>query len=125
MRRTLGLSLLTALLIAAAQPAMAQSKGPNGGMLAGKGDHQTELVVSPTELSVYLMSDGKAHDAKGVKIKAVIQQAGKTTSIDLAPADGNKRMMGKLAAPLATGAIVVLTGQDDHGDVINARYVIN
>jgi hypothetical protein len=34
-------------------------------------------------------------------------------------------MVGRLAAPLAKGAIVVLTGKDDHGDVISARYVLN
>ena len=34
-------------------------------------------------------------------------------------------MVGKLAAPLGKGAIVVLTGKDHHGDVVNARYVLN
>jgi len=124
MLRKLALSVLSALMLAAAQPALAQKIGPNGGLLAGKEGHQTELVVSATELAVYILDHGKVHDPKGVKIKAVLQDAGKTTSIDLVAVDGRK-MVGKLSAPLAKGAIVVLTGKDDHGDVISARYVLN
>ena len=42
------------------------------------------------------------------------------------PLEGNgKKMVGKLPAPVGKGAIVVLTGKDDHGDVISARYVLN
>jgi hypothetical protein len=124
MLRKLARSIVPALMLAAAQPALAQKTGPNGGLLAGKAGHQTELVVSPTELTVYVLDHGKVHDTKGVKIKAVVQQAGKTTSIDLVAADG-KKMVGKLSAPLGKGAIVVLTGKDDHGDVISSRYVLN
>jgi len=124
MRRKLALSILSALMLAAALPALAQKTGPNGGLLAGKEGHQTELVVSATELSVYIIDHGKVHETKGVKIRAVVQDAGKTTSIDFAAADG-KKMVGKLAAPLGKGAIIVLTGKDDHGDVISARYVLN
>ena len=111
-------------MLAAAQPVLAQKTGPNGGLVAGKEGHQTELVVSATELTVYILDHGKPHATKGVKIKAVVQHAGKTSSLDLVAAD-DKRMVGKLAAPLGKGAIVVLTGKDDHGDVISARYVLN
>jgi hypothetical protein len=124
MLRKLTMLVLCALLLAAAQPSLAQKTGPNGGLLAGKEDHQTELVVSATELAVYILDHGKVHDTKGVKIRAVIQHAGKTTSIDLVAADG-KKMIGKLTTPIGKGAIVVLTGKDDHGDVITARYVLN
>ena len=124
MRRKLALSILSALMLAAALPALAQKTGPNGGLLAGKEGHQTELVVSATELSVYIIDHGKVHETKGVKIRAVVQDAGNTTNINFAAADG-KKMVGKLAAPLGKGAIIVLTGKDDHGDVISARYVLN
>jgi hypothetical protein len=124
MLRKLTLSTLLALSVTAAQPSLAQNTGPNGGLLAGKGDHQTELLVSPTELTVYILDHGKVHDTKGVKVRAVIQQAGKTTSVDLVAADG-KKLVGKLPAPIGKGAIVVLTGKDEHGDVISARYVLN
>lgn len=111
------------LMLVMALPALAQTKGPNGGLVAGKEGHQTELVLSPAEVSVYILDHGKVHDTKGVKIKAVIQEGGKTTSFDLAP-DG-KRLVGKLARPVGKGAIVVLSGKDDHGDVISARYVVD
>ena len=124
MRRNSALSILTALILAAAQPALAQKTGPNGGLLAGKEGHQTELVVSAGELTVYVLDHGKVHDTKGVKIRALIQDAGKTTKVDLAAVDG-KKLTAKLPAPLGKGAIVVITGKDDHGDVISARYVLN
>ena len=123
MLRNLTLTMVCALILAAAQPALAQKTGPHGGLVAGKEGHQTELVLSASELTVYILDHGKVHDTKDVKIKAVVQDGGKTTSIDLVAADG-KRMVGKLAAPLGKGAIVVLTGKDDHGDVISARYVL-
>jgi hypothetical protein len=123
MLRKIALSIICALAVAAAQPALAQKSGPNGGLVAGKEGHQTELVVSPTELTIYILDHGKVHDTKGVTIRAVVQDGGKTTNITFA-ADG-KKMVGKLAAPIGKGAIVVLTGKDDHGDVISARYVLN
>jgi hypothetical protein len=123
MKRPIALLAVAALAIVTAVSAMAQTKakGPNGGLVAGKGGHQTELVLSPAEVAVYILDHGKAHDPQGVKVKADIQDGGKTTSVDLA-SDG-KKLVGKLAAPVGKGAVVVLTGKDDHGDVISARYV--
>ncbi|MGE0853463.1 MAG: hypothetical protein AB7O44_28270 [Hyphomicrobiaceae bacterium] len=123
MLRKFALSGLAAAMLVLAQPALGQKTGPNGGLVAGKDGHETELVVSVGDLTVYILDHGKVHDTKGVKIKAVIQDAGKTTNVDLVATDG-KKMVGKLAAPLGKGAIVVLSGKDDHGDVINARYVL-
>jgi hypothetical protein len=110
-------------MIATAGPTLAQTKGPNGGLVSGKGGHQTELVVGAGEITVYLLADGEAHGTKGVTLRAVAQQDGKTTTIKLTNQDG-KKFVAKLPAPLSKGAIVVLTGKDDHGDAINARYVI-
>lgn len=112
---------MTSLL--AATPAFAQSKGPNGGLLGGTGSHQTELVVTASEMTVYLLEDGTPHDNKGASIRAVVQQGGKSTPINFA-VDG-KKLVAKLPAPLDRGAIVVLTGKDEHGDQFNARYVVN
>lgn len=123
MLRSLILAVVSAAMLAAAQPALAQKTGPNGGLLAGKGGHETELVVSGTELAVFIVDHGKVHETKGVKIKAVVQHEGKTVNVDLLDKDG-KKLVGKLPAPLGKGAIVVLTGKDDHGDVISARYVL-
>ena len=112
-----GLALLASVL-----PGLAQG-GPNGGLVAGTGSHKTELVVGQTELTVYLIEDGKPHESKGTTMRAVIQQSGKTTTLDFADQDG-KKLVAKLPAPLDKGAIVVLSGKDHHGDRFNARYVI-
>jgi cytochrome c-type biogenesis protein CcmE len=115
--------LIAALVfLAAPLPVLAQT-GPNGGLVAGAGHHKTELIVSPTDLTVYLLEDGKPHESKGTTMRAVIQQAGKATTLNFADQDG-KRLIAKLPAPLEKGAIVVLTGKDHHGDQFNARYVI-
>ena len=124
MLRKFGFLITTVGLLSTANPASAQKVGPNGGQLAGTGSHQAELVVTPEQLTVYLLEDGKPHDSKGATFRAVVQQDGKTTTINLADQDG-KRLVAKLPAPLAKGAIVVLTGKDHHGDSFNARYVIN
>jgi len=110
-------------LLGTAAPTFAQKTGPNGGSVLGKGDHQIELVVSPTELAVYMLSDGNPHDSKGVTLRAVVQQGGKNTTINFVD-DKGKRLVAKLPAPLDKGAVVVLTGKDDHGDPLNARHVI-
>ena len=108
--------------LVAAGPALAQATGPNGGLVGGTGTHQTELVVSPTELVVYLLENSKPHNTAGTSARAVVQQAGKTTTLNLANQDG--KLVAKLPAALQKDAIVVITGKDGHGDQFNARYVI-
>lgn len=111
MIRKLAVSLI---LLASAAHVLAKQTGPNGGLIAGAGVHKAELVVS---------SDGKAHESKGATFRAVVQQGGKTKTVNLADEQG-KRLVGKLDVPLDKGAIVVITGSDSHGDLFNARYVI-
>jgi hypothetical protein len=122
MTRKLGTLVAGLALLALAVPGLAQN-GPNGGMVAGAGSHKTELVVGQTELTVYLLENGKPHESKGTTMRAVIQQSGKTTTLDFADQDG-KKLVAKLPAPLDKGAIVVISGKDHHGDRFNARYVI-
>lgn len=124
MLRKLAATASILALLGAAATTLAQATGPNGGLVAGSGGHMTELLVSPSQLTVYLLEDGKAHASKGATMRAVIQQAGKTTTVNLVDQEG-KRLVGKLEAPLTKGAIVVLTGKDHHGDPFNTRYVIN
>lgn len=116
-------ALLLAVVLALGQPAIAQQRGPNGGLVAGKGEHMTELVVSPTEITVYILDNGKTHSTKGVTLRAVVQAEGKAANLNFTPVDDQK-LVAKLPAPLGKGAIVVLTGKDDHGDAISARYVL-
>jgi ABC-type transport system involved in cytochrome bd biosynthesis fused ATPase/permease subunit len=118
-------ALVASLALLLAGTAFAQQKaGPNGGMVAGKDGHETELIVSPAEMTVYILDEGKVHSTKGSNLKAVVQDGGKVTPIELKDADG-KKLIGKLAAPLPKGAIVVLTGKDGEGHAVSARYVIN
>lgn len=123
MLRKLTLIAAALAVLATAVPALAQRTGPNGGLVGGTGSHQTELLVSPTELTVYLLEDGKVHDTKGTTLRAVIQQSGTTKTINFVEHKG-QNLVAKLPAPLDKGAIVVLTGKDHHGDQFNARYVI-
>jgi maltose-binding protein MalE len=116
-------AFLLAAVLALVQPALAQQRGPNGGLVAGKGEHVTELIVSPSELTVYILEHGKSHSTEGVTLRAVIQAGGKTANVNFTPADDQK-LVTKLSAPLEKGAIVVLTGKDHHGDAISARYVL-
>jgi hypothetical protein len=122
MSRKLGTLVAGLALLALSVPGLAQS-GPNGGLVAGTGSHKTELVVGQVDLTVYLLEDGKPHESKGTTLRAVIQQAGKTTTVDFADQAG-KRLVAKLPAPLDKGAIVVLSGKDHHGDRFSARYTI-
>lgn len=123
MARKFALILAAVGLIAGTGSLLAQGAGPNGGLVQGSGGHQTELVIGPTELTVYLLENGKPHDSKGTSMRAVIQQSGKTTTISFIEQQG-KKLVAKLPAPLDKGAVVVLTGKDHHGDQFNARYVI-
>ena len=122
MSRKFRLAVAAASFLGAA-PGLAQQAGPNGGLLGGTGSHQTELVVSPSELTVYLIESGKVIDSKGAtNFRAVVQQGGQTKTISLG--EQGKRLVGKLDAPLEKGAIVAVTGKDSHGDQFSARYTI-
>ena len=103
--------------------APAQQVGPNGSLLGGeKAGHQAELVLEPTQVTVYLLEKGKLHDTSGSKICVVILQAGKTVTVDLVDQQG-KKLVGKLDAPVEAGAVAVVTGRDRHGDAISARFI--
>lgn len=122
MKRLLAV-LFAASVALATLPAIAQRAGPNGGLMMGKDGHETELIVTAAELTVYLHENGKAEDVKGAKFRAVIQEGGKNTTVEFA-VDGTK-LVAKLAAPLGKGAVVVITGTDSDKHMISSRYVLN
>lgn len=119
--------ILRALMIAAvsltlAGTAGAQTKGPNGGIVVKADDHPVEFVVRDQEIVFYLGDhDGKPLPTKGSKARAVVQDGGKTTTINLASAEPNM-FVGKLAAPLGAKARVVFSSAID-GHSLNARFV--
>jgi hypothetical protein len=121
MRNIKILSLVLALAVTT--PALAQKAGPNGGALYEKGEHGVEVVVGANDLAVYVLHDGKNSPTQGYALKAIAQQGGKSTAIALKDVEG-KRFVGALAAPLDKGAIVVITGKDEHGSAVSVRHVV-
>lgn len=114
------------LLIAAASPVFAHEevKGPNGGHVMEASGHHIEFVPSPTELTFYLSDEGgKPIASKGAKAKAFVQDGGKTTPLELTPADPDK-LTGKLAAPLSSGTKVAVSATMADGHHLQARYVL-
>lgn len=99
-------------------------KGTNGGAVVDAAGHHVEFVPSPTSLMFYLSGEKDEPIAStGAKMKAIVQVAGKTTQIDLAPAEANK-LVATIAAPLASGAKVVLSGTLADGHSLQARFVV-
>lgn len=101
-----------------------EAKGPHGGEVVDSAGHHIEFVPTPSELEFYLSDEaGKPIDSAGTRAKALIQDGGKTTPVDLTAASPNK-LIAKIAAPLASGAKVVVTATMTDGHSIAARYVL-
>lgn len=118
--------IATALMFASLTGAAAhdEDKGPNGGQVADSAGHHIEFVRSPAEITFYLTDEsGKEIVSAGTKAKALIQDAGKTTPLDLLPTEPNK-LTAKLGAPLGAGAKVVITAVMADGHNLQARYVL-
>lgn len=119
-------AIATALMIASVTGAVAhdEDKGPNGGQVADAAGHHIEFVPSPKELTFYLTDEsGKDIASAGTKAKALVQDAGKTTPLELTAVEPNK-LTAKLDTPLATGAKVVVTAVMADGHSLQARYVL-
>lgn len=114
-----------ALLASVIMPANADDHAhaaAHGGMLVeAEGHHGVELVVLPNALNVYLTDEGKPMDLTGAQFKAVVQSDAGTAIVPLA-ADG-AMLKGPLAAPLPSGAKIVVSGKDRHGHPLQARFV--
>lgn len=121
MRKTI-LSLAFLAAMGTASPVLAQAKGPNGGIISGEKGHAVELLTGSTEMTVYLLDDGKVEAPKGANVRAVIQDGSKNETVALT-VDGNK-LVGKLNAPLNKGARVVVSGKDGEGHTVQGRFVI-
>lgn len=123
MKRISWIALAAATAFGAAQAAPAAKTGPHGGQTAVvAGHHDAELVISPAELTLYLTSHGKALVPADNAIKATIQEGEKKTELPLAVASEGDKVVGRLAQPLAPGAVIVLTGKLS-GHALSARFV--
>lgn len=102
------------------------AKGPNGGPVVDSAGHHVEMVANGTQLVLFLTGDADTPIAStGTKnARAIVQDAGKTTTIPLQPAEPNK-LVGALAAPLGKGARVVVSATMADGHAVQARFVNN
>ena len=120
---TLALSAAVVLVSITGAAAHESAKGPHGGAVVDVAGHQVEFVPSPTEITFHLTAEADAPIASsGAKMKAIVQDAGKTAQIELMPVEPNK-LVGKLAAPLTFGAKVVVTGVLSDGHTLHAKFV--
>lgn len=116
------LALITALALPFGANAHEATKGPNGGALVDVEGHHVEFVPTAAELTFYLTGEKDAPIASlGAKVKAIVQDNGKTAQIDLSAVEPNK-LVGKLSAPLSSGAKVVVTGSLVDGHGLQARF---
>ena len=102
--------------------AQAQNRGPNGGVVIKSHGHPIEFVYKSADLTFYIGDDdGSPLPTKGMRARATIQHAGKTTAINLTPSAPNL-LVGKAQAPLGSKARVVFSATL-HGHTLTARYV--
>jgi hypothetical protein len=121
MRRYLSFALVAGLL-ALPGLASAQTKtGANGGPVVTSEGHPIEFVRSGLDITFYVSDDdGSPLDTKNMRGRATVQDAGKTTTVQLAPSGPNK-MVGKLQSELSPQARVVFSASL-HGHSLTARY---
>ena len=123
MKRLSIMFLIAVLPFSAA--AQASKKGANGGAVVVMEGHPIEFVAKGQEIAFYILED----DAKsptptaGTTGRAVIQDAGKITAVELSPAEPNM-FVGKLAAPLGSNARVVFSAKVA-GHNLQARFTNN
>jgi hypothetical protein len=81
------------------------------------------MVARGTEIVLFLTGEGEAaHPSAGAKnARAIVQDGGKTATIQLQAADPN-RLVGALPAPLAKGARVVVMATLADGRAVQARF---
>lgn len=123
--RLLSLAALTGMLaMPLAASAHETAKGPHGGPVVEAAGHHVEFVPSATEMTFFLSGNkDEPISPTGAKMKAIVQDSGKTTQVELKPAEPDK-LSGTLASPLTKGAKVVLSGTLSDGHSLQARFVV-
>lgn len=123
-------AFMSAIAACAALPAIsvtalaqAPKKGPHGGMVGGSGGHEVELVIKDADVSIYVLEGGKISPVGKAQLRMVVQSGGKTVNHPLTVAAAD-RLAAKLPEPLGKGSIVVISGRDDHGHSVSARFTI-
>ena len=123
MKRTL-IALAAAAALPLAALAHEVAKGPNGGPVVDSSGHHVEMVAKGKDLVLYLTEEAdKPLASAGAKnARAIVQDGGKTATVQLAPAEPNK-LVGTLAQPLGKGARVVVSATMADGHAVQARFV--
>ena len=117
-------------LFTAARPLTALAhevaKGPNGGPVVDSAGHHVEMVAKGTDLVLYLTEgDDRPLVSAGIKnARALVQDGGKTTAVQLSPAEPN-RLLGMRPSPLGSGARVVVSVRMADGRTVQGRFVNN
>jgi len=111
--------------IASGASAQAQKKGVNGGDVVTVEGHPIEFVSKGPDITFYIIDDDGTTpvQTKGLRGRAVIQDGGKTTTVNLSAAEPNK-FVGKLQAPLGSKARVVFSARVE-GHNLQARFTSN
>ena len=120
--------LCIALLVAVfpfGAAAQVSKKGANGGAVVVMEGHPIEFVAKGQEITFYILEDDAKSPTQtaGATARAVIQDAGKITAIELSPAEPNM-FVGKLSAPLGSNARVVFSTKVA-GHNLQARFTNN
>jgi hypothetical protein len=113
-----------AVLVLIALSAVAQTKkGANGGDVVVMEGHPIEFVSKGQQIIFYILDeDGQTPvSTAGLTGRAVVQDGGKTTAINLMPDEPNK-FIGQLQAPLGLKARVVFAAKVA-GHNLQARFV--
>ena len=116
-------AIVPLMFLLTAFAAGAQStKGENGGEVVVMEGHPIEFVSKGQGITFYILEDdGKSPTpTKGFTGRAVIQDAGKTTAVNLFPAEPNM-FIGQLAMPLGSKARVVFSAKIP-GHTLQARF---
>jgi hypothetical protein len=108
--------------VACGAAAQGAGKGMNGGEVVVMEGHPIEFVVKSQEITFYILEDdGKSPTpTTGFSGRAVIQDAGKTFAVALAPAEPNM-FVGRLATALGPKARVVFSAKVP-GHTLQARF---
>lgn len=120
------LILSSLILLTASMPVHAheEAKGPRGGKVVDAAGHHVEFVPSQTELTFFLSDEaGKPLASAGSSGKALVQEAGKASQLDLAPAEPDK-LTAKLPAPLASGTKIAVTATMADGHTMQALFIV-
>src|SRR5215813_10380409 len=121
MTKRISVALLFAV-IAWSAAAQSPTKGEHGGDVVVMEGHPIEFVSKDQAITFYILEDdGKSPTpTKGFSGRAVIQDAGKTTAVNLFPAEPNM-FIGQLAMPLGSKARVVFSAKIP-GHTLQARF---